>query len=72
MKDIFDKPGKKGLPCNPGFVSFILFITFYFFQGDPKRMEKVRKSSRQIGESRQDQKLQRHSKKQAQQAFRQY
>ncbi|CBY20833.1 unnamed protein product [Oikopleura dioica] len=20
MKDIFDKPGKKGLPCNPGFV----------------------------------------------------
>ena len=30
MKDIFDKPGKKGLPCNPGFVSFILFpfLTF--------------------------------------------
>jgi len=59
MKDIFDKPGKKRTAMQ----SWIRY---------PKRMEKIRKSSGQIGESRQNQKLQRHSKKQARQAFRQY
>ena len=57
MKDIFDKPGKKGLPCNPGFVSFSPFNPFKPPQGYPKRREKIRKSSGQIGESRQNQKL---------------